>query len=339
MVIFNLLRLVVIIECTVPYATSVLSIGASCAFLYCVLMQKKPKLLVIVGPTSSGKSALAVSLARKFKGEVISADSRQVYKGLDIGTGKITKREMRGVSHHLLDVASPKKLFTAHDFKGFASQCIAQIASRNKLPIVTGGTGFFIDALVGRISLPNVPINLGLRDRLEKKTAEQLFLMLKKRDPERAKTIDRHNRRRLVRALEIVYALGKVPKNNDLVGRYSDYDVLWIGISLAKPELDKNISMRLFARIRGGMVAEARRLHANGLSYKRMDSLGLEYRWLALLLQKKISRGEFEDMLLRDIRRYAKRQITYWKRNKEIRWFNPRNMREIYRLVSNWVKN
>ena len=317
----------------------------------CILvpMQTTTKALVIVGPTSSGKSALAVALARKFGGEVISADSRQVYKGLDIGTGKITKREMRGVSHHLLDVASPKKLFTAHDFKGFASQCIAQIASRNKLPIVTGGTGFFIDALVGRISLPNVPINLGLRDRLEKKTAEQLFLMLKKRDPERAKTIDRHNRRRLVRALEIVYALGKVPKNNDLVGRYSGYDILWIGISLAKPELDKNISVRLFARlrqgfggqarIRGGMVAEARRLHANGLSYKRMDSLGLEYRWLALLLQKKISRGEFEDMLLRDIRRYAKRQITYWKRNKEIRWFNPRNMREIYRLVSNWVKN
>src|SRR3989338_4829293 len=134
-------------------------------------MQTRTKALVIVGPTSSGKSALAVALARKFGGEVISADSRQVYKGLDIGTGKITKREMRRVSHHLLDVASPKKLFTAHDFTGFASQAVAQIVSRNKLPIVTGGTGFFIDALVGRIPLPNVPINLELRDRLEKKTA------------------------------------------------------------------------------------------------------------------------------------------------------------------------
>ena len=320
-------------------------------------MQRK-KILIIVGPTSSGKSALAVSLARKYQGEVISADSRQVYRGLDIGTGKITKREMRGIPHHLLDIASPKRIFTAHDFITHSKCAVAQIKCRGKLPIVAGGTGFYIDALVGRIALPNVPVNRTLRSRLEKKTARQLFSMLKKRDPRRAKTIDSHNKRRLVRALEIASALDRVPSHNTEDHSAKDgpcNDLLWVGISPPMSELDKNISMRLSARLRQGfggqarlgrakngqsrgMVAEARRLHARGLSYKRMESLGLEYRWLARLLQKKISRSEFEDMLARDIRRYAKRQITYWKRNKEIKWFNPRNINKISALVSSWLK-
>src|SRR5580693_2616583 len=128
------------------------------------------KVLVIVGPTASGKSALAVALAKKFKGEIISADSRQVYRGLNIGTGKITKREMRGVPHHLLDVVSPKKIFTAHDFVTHARRAISNIAKRGKLPIIAGGTGFYIDALVGRIVLPDVPVDEKLRARLEKKS-------------------------------------------------------------------------------------------------------------------------------------------------------------------------
>src|SRR3989344_3885695 len=163
-------------------------------------MPKKQKVLVIVGPTSSGKSALAVELARTFGGEVISADSRQVYRGLNIGTGKISKREMRGVRHHLLDEVSPHRIFTAHDFVEKGRAAISDIAMRGKLPIIAGGTGFYIDALVGKIALPNVPPNKKLRAQLEKKTAKQLFTMLKKRDPRRAKSIDPHNKRRLVRA-------------------------------------------------------------------------------------------------------------------------------------------
>ncbi|MDP2648859.1 MAG: tRNA (adenosine(37)-N6)-dimethylallyltransferase MiaA, partial [bacterium] len=227
----------------------------------------------MVGPTSSGKSALAVDLARRFVGEVISADSRQVYRGLDIGTGKITKREMRGVPHHLLDVASPKRVFTAADYVRLARRACSGILQNTRIPIVAGGTGFYIDALVGRTSLPDVPVNKKLRMLLDKKTTAQLFALLKKRDPRRAKTIDRHNKHRLIRALEIAHAVGRVPM---IELRTQSFDTLWIGIAPPMDKLRADIARRLRARLRRGMVAEAKRLHARGLSYRRMESLGLE---------------------------------------------------------------
>ena len=161
------------------------------------------KIVVIVGPTASGKSDLGVMLAKKIQGEIISADSRQVYKGLNIGSGKITKKEMRGVSHYGLDIANPKKIFTAEDFKKHATQSLNKIICRGKIPIIVGGTGFYIDVLLGLRNTANVPPNPQLRKRIENKSANELFMMLKKLDPERAKTIDQHNPRRLVRAIEI----------------------------------------------------------------------------------------------------------------------------------------
>jgi tRNA dimethylallyltransferase len=191
----------------------------------------KPKMVVIVGPTSSGKSDLAVALAKKFNGEVISADSRQVYKGLNIGTGKITKKEMRGVKHHLLDVADPRKQFTVSDFLDLTNKTIVQIVKSGKLPIVCGGTGFYIDALLGEKQIPEVPPNPKLRKQLENKTTKELFKMLQKLDPERAKNIDAQNPRRLVRAIEIAKKLGKVPEYREPDFKY---DVLKIGIAPLK---------------------------------------------------------------------------------------------------------
>ena len=289
-----------------------------------------------MGPTSSGKSALAVELAKKFDGEVISADSRQVYRGLNIGTGKITKREMRGVPHHLLDVVSPKRKFSADDYVRHARTAIRGIASRGKLPIVAGGTGFYIDALIGRIALPNVPPNPKLRAQLEKKSAAQLFALLKKKDPRRAKTIEPQNKRRLIRALEIAQAIGKSP--NVARQGLATYDALWIGIAPPMKELEKKIAIRLFARIRQGMVTEAKRLHAGGLSYKRMEELGLEYRSLARFLQGVITRNQMTDELNRAIRKYAIRQIRYWKRNKDIRWFKDAGAARIQKDVRDWLK-
>src|SRR5579864_8715932 len=169
------------------------------------------KILVILGPTATGKSDLAVGLALKFNGEIISADSRQVYKGLDIGTGKITKKEMKGVSHYLLDVASPKKTFTVSKFKELADRKIEDILKRNKLPIICGGTGFYIQSIVDNIVLPDVDRDEKLRKRLVDKSKNELLLLLKKLDPERAKTVDYNNPPRLIRAIEIATALGKVP--------------------------------------------------------------------------------------------------------------------------------
>jgi len=300
-------------------------------------MRKYQKVLIIVGPTSSGKSTLAVELARKFNGEVVSADSRQVYRDLNIGTGKITKREMKGVPHYLLDIASPKKTFTAHDFVQKGRAVIRNIAARNKLPIICGGTGFYIDALVGRIMLPNVPADSKLRTQLEKRSAVQLFAILKRRDPRRARTIDRHNKRRLIRALEIARYQGPslvIPRT--VLG--NPYDTLWIGIALPEKQLEKKIAVRLFSRISRGMGAEAKKLHAAGLSYKRMEELGLEYRSLARLLQGKITRTQMIEELNRSIRKYAKRQLVYWKRNKNIVWFKDPKTPRISRTVRSWLK-
>ena len=292
----------------------------------------KPKIIAVVGPTASGKSSLGVWLAKRIQGEscgaeIISADSRQVYKGLDIGTGKVTKKEMGGIKHHLLDVASPKKQFTVDDFVRLAERAIEEILSRRKvgtptkasgqndrMTIVVGGTGLYVDMLLGRMAYPNVPPNNKLRRQLEQRTTKQLFAQLQKLDPRRAATIEPGHKRRLIRAIEIAKAIGQSP----IPHPDQKYDVLWLGLN--PKNLQKNIRIRLFARIRAGMIREAKKLHEGGLSYKRMEELGLEYRYLALLLQKKLTKQEFEVQLERAIRQYAKRQARWFRRNKDIRW-------------------
>ena len=276
------------------------------------------KIIIIVGPTASGKSALAIELARKIGGEIISADSRQVYKGLDIGTGKITKREMKGVPHHLLDIASPTRMITAHDFAIQARKAIDDITARAKTPVVVGGTGFYIDALVGRVALSTVPMDKKLRKRVMKKTPKQLFALLKRRDAARAIAIAKknefNNKHRLIRALEITHGTPTPYMES------SEYSVLWLGIKPDMQELKEKIRERLITRIKRGMIVEVQRLHKNGLSYKRMNELGLEYRYLALYLQKKITKEEVVERLSAKIWQYARRQVIYWKRNKDIRW-------------------
>ena len=194
---------------------------------------KNIKVLAIVGPTASGKSALAVRLARRFGGEIISADSRQVYRGLDIGTGKITKREMYGIPHHLLDVADPRQQYSAGVYAKAAQKIVRYIVQKNKLPIIVGGTGFYIDAALGTIVLPEVPPNQKLRKELTKKTSGQLFTMLQKLDPSRAKAIDRQNPVRLIRAIEIAKVLGHVPKHSNILQNVGMFDVLKIGLELS----------------------------------------------------------------------------------------------------------
>ena len=279
----------------------------------------KSKVLVIVGPTASGKSDLAVRLAKKFGGEVISADSRQVYKGLNVGTGKITKKEMRGVKHHLLDVANPKKQFSVRDFVSKASEALKLIEANEALPIVVGGTGFYIDALTGAASLPEVPPNKKLREKLGKKSAETLFKMLEKKDTARAQTIDKHNKVRLIRALEIIAALGRVPSSNKI--QETRYKFIYIG--LKSENLDERIKKRLLKRI-PGILRETK-----NLSFKRAYELGLEYRYAALCLKNKLSKQEFIEELNTAIRQYSKRQMTWFKRNKKIKWFKQNEYKHI----------
>ncbi|MEQ1500223.1 MAG: tRNA (adenosine(37)-N6)-dimethylallyltransferase MiaA [Parcubacteria group bacterium] len=288
------------------------------------------KILVILGPTATGKSALAVELAKKYNGEVISADSRQVYKGLDIGTGKITEEEMQGIHHWLLDVISPKKTFSVADWKKLTEQKIEAILKRHKLPIICGGTGFYIDSVVQNKILPEVEANNKLRKELGEKSLEELVKILKELDLERLENIDSKNPVRLIRAIEIATSLGKVPPTTSLPPKY---DFLQIGINLDKETLQKRIKTRLDKRLKIGMITEAENLHKHGLSFERMRELGLEYRFLADYLDKKITKDEMVKKLNTEIWHYAKRQMTWFKRDKKIKWFTPTQNKSIEKEV------
>ena len=295
---------------------------------------EKPKLIVVLGPTASGKSDLAVELAKKFNGEVISADSRQVYKGLDLGSGKITKKEMRGVPHHLLDVCNPKKVFSVSIYKKLAEKAIKEILSKNKIPIICGGTGFYIDAAISGIDFPEVPPNKDLRFKIQDLGIEQLVKMLQKLDPERAKTVDTKNKVRIVRAIEIATALGKVPSiSNSIV-----YDTIQIGIKWPDETLKDRIYQRIISRIKKGMIKEVENLHKSGLSWKRMHDLGLEYRYISLFLQNKISKEEMIETLSKETWQYAKRQMTWFKKNKNIIWLEPENLKASEEAIRLFLK-
>lgn len=279
-------------------------------------MKEKPKIIVIVGPTASGKSALAVRLAKIFNGEIVSADSRQVYRGMDIGTGKVTRDEMDGVRHHLLDVTSPKRVYTVADYRDDATIALRGILRRKKLPIICGGTGFYISALVDGLVLPDVKPDHALRARLRGKSVEELFERLKKLDPAFAEKVDQKNPRRLIRAIEIARALGRVPA----LRHESPYEPLFIGISISTNDLAQKIHRRLVDRMALGMLDEVRALGKRGVSSERMEELGLEYRYLRRHIDGLLSREEMHAQLERAIRQYAKRQMTWFARDKRIRW-------------------
>jgi len=326
----------------------------------------KPKIIVICGPTASGKSDLAVWLAKKMKtlshasgaagrasrtevlGEIISADSRQVYKGLDIGSGKVPRDKIslkspklqttsylyKGVSHHLLDIANPKRKFTVYQYKEMADKAILDIMSRGKVPIICGGTGFYIDTVVKNLILPDVPADTIFRKKIEGYSKEKLFQMLQKLDPVRATNIDINNKVRMIRAIEVVRSLGKVP----VVLSVPIYESLSFGINLGDEILKRRIRDRLLKRIKSGMVREVENLHKRGLSWRRMEELGLEYRYVTRYLQKKISRKEMTDTLCTESWHYAKRQMTWFRRDKGIVWVNVSDKKKILHIAMKFLK-
>ncbi len=305
-------------------------------------MSSKNKIIVILGPTASGKSSLAVFIARLINkrkeklsvsgAEIVSADSRQVYKGMDVGTGKVTKKEMGGIPHHMLDVVSPKYTYSVSRYQKEAGRVIKQLFKKNTVAIVCGGTGFYIDSLINGAVLPEVPPNKQLRKILSEKTTEELFKILRKKDRDRAKNIDGKNPARLIRAIEIAEALGRIP---EVIKKPINADVLFIGILTDKNELSQKIKNRLQKRMRVGMLDEAKKLHENGLSWKKMDSFGLEYRFLGRLIRGEISKQVFFEKLSKEIEKYAKRQTTWFKKNKKIQWI--KNQKEAESLVRTFL--
>ena len=280
----------------------------------------KSKVIVIVGATGSGKTSLSIEIAKELQGEVISADSRQVYKKLDIGTEKATKEEMLGIPHHLIDVVEPHEVFNVTDFVELGRETIADISSRGKTPIIAGGTGFYVDALLFDQEFPEVPPNDRLRKEFEDMEPDLLFSALEKLDPERAQTIDPNNKRRLIRALEIIAALGKVPEIDE---KESPYDILFIGIETDPDTHKAKLATRLHQTIHEKDLLKEVEALRKELSDERMQEFGLEYKIALEHLDKKISIEEMEEKMLSELVKYVKRQKTWFKRNRDIHWFAP----------------
>lgn len=303
-------------------------------------MIQSPKIIAVVGPTGSGKSEFAVKLAKKYNGEIISADSRQVYKGLNIGTGKVPgkwlpeKYPSRGrnimrpsvfvyknIPHYCIDYVSPKRQYTVTDFKRDAERAILDILARGKVPILCGGTGLYIDAVLFNHNIPEVPPNPKYRKKLATKSTAQLFALLFKKDPDRARTVDPHNPRRLVRALEIIQATGKpiplVQKGNPFATKGLPFFPEIYYLHPPRAVLYKNIERRLKAWLKkDALCAEIRKLRAAGISWKRIREFGLEYAHASNYLRGKTDYQTMYAQSLKSIQQYAKRQETWFKKYK-----------------------
>ena len=298
------------------------------------MIDSLPKIIVILGPTASGKSSLAIKLAEKIHGEIVNADSRQVYKKMDIGTGKTDSLGSK-IPHHILDVVSPDKPFSLAQYQRLAILAIDDILRRRKVPIICGGTGLYIRAIVDNLNIPKVKPNTALRQKLEKQTLAKLFSQLKKLDPKTAKIIDRHNKRRLVRALEVV--LAKQTSFTDLQKtKKLRYEVLQIGIKTDRQILRQRIEKRFKQMIKGGLIEETKKL-LKKYPANLPSMSGIGYLEIGLYLAGEISLQEAVNRAVARTYQYSKRQMTWFKKDERIKWISKTS--QANKLISNFLKN
>lgn len=302
----------------------------------------RPKIITIVAPTASGKTEMAIKLAKEYHGEIINADSRQIYCELNIGTAKpvgewqivdgVEAYFVDGVAHHLMDFISPDADFSVADFKDLAEQKIEEILSRGKLPILVGGTGLYVSAITDNLDIPRVPANKILREELEKLSLLDLQKRLKKIDPKTFTVIDQNNPRRLVRAVEVAETTGQSFFAQQKKG-ISKYDILALGITVDREELYRRIDVRVDEQIKNGLVEEVINL-AKKYSWELPSMSSIGYRQIGYFLRGEMSLPEAVEILKRDTRRYAKRQITWFKRDKNIKWVKGEGEVEVFFVAS-----
>ncbi len=281
----------------------------------------KKQIYFIVGPTSSGKTAMSIELAKKLGNcEIISADSRQIFKDFDLASGKVTDAEMKNVPHHLLSIIEPEQYFSVIDFANLALQTIEKIYERGNTPIICGGTGFYIDALLYNYNLPTIPNNEDLRLELSGKSVDELFEILKIKDRE---YFDKHNnleyknnKHRIIRAIEIATYLGKIPELKKTFRFSPDkYEIRFLQPEITREKLREKIYTRILTRLEQGMIEEvvvAKEKYC--LSFEYLKSLGLEFKWIAKFLQNEVTKEEMIRGLYVETCQYAKRQDTWLKR-------------------------
>ena len=274
-----------------------------------------PKLIVIEGTNASGKSSLGVELASRFNGEIVSADSRQVYDRLDLGSGKITPEEMKGVPHHLLNVRRPGEFFSMADFPRLAFEAVDGILSRGKVPFLVGGTGLYVDAVADGYELSDRAPDHSLRAHLETFDTPALYDMLREKLPDT--DIDPRNRHRVMRALERLAADDWHP-----AGKKPRYTLLKLGVTWPREVLKQRIDVRLEKRLAEGMVEEVKALLDEGISEEFLVKLGLEYKYLTWYLTGKIGYEQMTEELGNAIKKFAKRQMTWFRRDPRIRWLD-----------------
>ncbi len=304
-------------------------------------MRKGLKTVVITGPTATGKTALAVRLALSFSGEIISIDSRQVYRGMDIGTGKDLEEYTHGtqtVPYHLIDIVNPEAEYNLMEFCRDAWLAINNIANRNNLPVLCGGTPMYLNAILAKYVLPGGPADSALRQMLSVKNMAELLDILKNNDATAyAEFKDRDNRFRLLRAIEKTI----VTTNALDESSFCKLDPLVIGVYFPRQEVHRRIEERLDRRLKNGMLEEVEQLHQLGVSWERLEFFGLEYRVIALHLQGKLDYLEMRNQLLYRIRQFAKRQdIWFRKMEREgqlIYWIDPKKGPDPFALVEDFL--
>ena len=294
----------------------------------------KQKIIAIAGPSASGKTALAVLLAKELNGEIISVDSRQIYKGLDIGSAKPTIDERQGIKHHLMDIIEVTQPYSVADFCDMANEVIKDIVSRGKLPILAGGTGLYFRTLLQDFDLPRVAPNEELREELNKKSCEELYSMLSLKDYDIAQKIHFNNKVKIIRALEVCITLG-IPMSKAQKKKESPYDVLWIGLNTPDREyLYERINKRVEIMMEQGLLKEAKELFEKyGENNILLNTIG--YQEFLPYFKEETDLNTAIEQLKQNTRRYAKRQISWFNANKDINWFDIKstNVNEILNFV------
>ncbi|NOY81576.1 MAG: tRNA (adenosine(37)-N6)-dimethylallyltransferase MiaA [Kiritimatiellaeota bacterium] len=298
--------------------------------------------VVVLGPTATGKTRLGVALARRFNGEIVSADSRQVYRGLDIGTGKDLAEYGAGrgrVRLHLVDVVAPRETYHLHRFVAEAREALTEIWARGRLPIIVGGSGLYLNALIAGYALEGGPPNPAIRERLAGATDTELVELLAARAPDILARTDRTQHRRLVRAVEIALTRDaqSEPTAADPLGA-----ALLLGPYYPRRTVHRRIAERLDARLAAGLLEEVERLHAHGLSWDRLEYFGLEYRWAVRRLRGELTDEQFRESLTAAIRRFAKHQDVWFRKmerqGRTIYWIPGGDFRTATSLVERFVE-
>lgn len=287
----------------------------------------KEKVVVIIGPTAVGKTKLSIDIAKHFNGEIISGDSMQIYRKMDIGTAKITKKEMEGIPHHLIDIKDPTESYSVADFQANVRALISEITSRNKLPIIVGGTGLYIQSVIYDYQFSkqgsNDSIRLQLEKEVEERGIEPIYEMLRKIDSESAEKIHPNNHRRVIRALEVYLTTGQTMSQNqeEQIENELLYDATLIGLTMEREKLYNRINARVDKMMRDGLVEEVETLHKQNIrNVQSIQAIG--YKEVYDYLDGKVTLEEALELLKRNSRRYAKRQLTWFRNKMNVTWID-----------------